>query len=84
MIHQLNPFPDGSGQGGISSKDLVIGDKNGIIMAYYNVGRAVIDLVVEKSLRLDAVSNRRMLWVVFYFNFSPSLNALPTTSPMTR
>jgi len=51
----------GSGQGGISSKDLVIGDKNGIIIAYHTVGRAVIDLVVEKSLRLDAVSNRRML-----------------------
>ena len=40
---------------------MVNDDKNGIIIAYHTVGRAVIDLVVEKSLRLDAVSNRRML-----------------------
>ena len=40
---------------------MVNDDKNGIIIAYHAASRAVIDLVVEKSLRLDAVSNRRML-----------------------
>ena len=40
---------------------MVNDDKNGIIIAYHTASRAVIDLVVEKSLRLDAVSNRRML-----------------------